>query len=555
MKKIDLLVFLFIIFASIYTLKDLFKPNFYTSHDGVHQVVRLYYWDQLIRDGQIPPRFVTGLLNGFGYPLFIFSYHFPWFIAQPMLYFGFSIFQSIKMTFLIGFILSGVTMYLFQKEMFNPFAAFTGTIIYLYAPFRFSNIFVRAAIGDATIFIFPPLLFLSFRKLLDKNTINLNWLVLGAFSITAMLLSHAMVSVFYFFCFGLFFIFRFIFEKKKWLLVRSFVFMIILSVGLSSYYLFPSLIERKLTKFSDTINLLYLGQNFLKLDKLIYSPWGYGTVHSAQGAMSLQIGAAQLLSVIFFCIALIALILPKKKEKYSFGIFFLAIFFISIFLMLKESKFIWSSIKNIIIIDFPWRILSLTVFSSSLIAGSLIYLLKKRKLAIMLSFILVGLSFYSNRNYLRINQILDWPLSFYINLEKTTNSYDEYTPKWVTNDVVAEPKEKISVSSPQTMIKILENKSNLLKFEIDAWQEGNIKINTIYYPGFELLRNGKKQDFDYQNTGGVIEFNHQKGKQEIELIFRETLLRNLANIITAISVIISLLLLLMHFRLNHQKRH
>ena len=90
MKKIDLIIIVFFVAASLFTLKSLFQPAFFTSHDGVHQVVRLYYYDQAIRDGQIPPRFVSDLLNGYGYPLFNFSYHLPWLIALPFRFAGFS---------------------------------------------------------------------------------------------------------------------------------------------------------------------------------------------------------------------------------------------------------------------------------------------------------------------------------------------------------------------------------------------------------------------------------------------------------------------------------
>ncbi|KKS45471.1 MAG: hypothetical protein UV09_C0037G0003 [Candidatus Gottesmanbacteria bacterium GW2011_GWA2_42_18] len=82
MKKIDWLILLFILVASAFTLKDLYKPGFYTSHDGPHQIVRFYYYDQLLREGQFPPRWVGGLNYGFGYPLFIFSYHLPWVLAE-----------------------------------------------------------------------------------------------------------------------------------------------------------------------------------------------------------------------------------------------------------------------------------------------------------------------------------------------------------------------------------------------------------------------------------------------------------------------------------------
>src|SRR3989344_5245373 len=130
MKKIDVLVILFIILASVYALNDLFIPGFYTSHDGPHQIVRAFYYHDLIKQGQFPPRYVFGLNYGFGYPLFIFSYHMPWLIAEIFNQFKLTIIDSVKMTFLAGFIFSGIFMYFYQKMLFGRTAAFVGALIY-----------------------------------------------------------------------------------------------------------------------------------------------------------------------------------------------------------------------------------------------------------------------------------------------------------------------------------------------------------------------------------------------------------------------------------------
>src|SRR3989338_7217622 len=185
MKKIDWLIIFFVLAASIFTLKHLFLPGFYTSHDGPHQIVRFYYFDRLLKEGQFPPRWVGGLKYGFGYPLFIFSYHLPWYIAEIFRTLDFSVITSVKLTFLAGYILSGMTMYWFLRSLAGTLASFTGTILYLYAPYRFSNIFVRAAIGDATAFIFIPLIFLSVIRLRARKNI-LFWLGLYALSLTGL---------------------------------------------------------------------------------------------------------------------------------------------------------------------------------------------------------------------------------------------------------------------------------------------------------------------------------------------------------------------------------
>ena len=176
MKKIDWVIILFLILISVIALRELFQSNFYTSHDGTHQVVRLYYFDKLIKEGQIPPRWVGDLMNGFGYPLFIFSYQMPWLIAEPIHLLGTSVFDSIKITFLLTYIFSGIAMYIFLTRIFGRWEAVAGTIIYLFAPYRFSNIFVRGAIGDATSFVFPPITFLSIYSLCVLRKISWRWI-------------------------------------------------------------------------------------------------------------------------------------------------------------------------------------------------------------------------------------------------------------------------------------------------------------------------------------------------------------------------------------------
>jgi len=534
MKKIDWLIIVLIFFLSIITLRNFFQPGFYTSHDGIHQVVRLYYFNQALSDGQIPPRWAGGLLNGYGYPLFVFSYQLPWLLAQPFRLLNFSVFESIKAVFIFGYFFSGLAMYLYLKKIVGRGAGLVGTVIYLFAPFRFSNIFVRAAIGDATVFIFPPFLFLSLYSLQIKNKISWQWIVLGAVSLSGMLLSHAMVFLFYFFAFWLYCLFITVFRKKIKLIIPS-VIITILTFGLSAYYFLPSFTEKNLTKFSQIMGPAHLGQYFLSLKELVYSTWGYGVMRAQEGAMSLQLGFAQWLSVILFL--LLVLFLHKKIKRKSFfqeSLFFLVLFVITIFLMLPVSKIFWQSISRIMVIDFPWRILSLSVFTSSVLAGFFIAGLPNKRLKFICGFILIFLAFYANRNHLRINQVLDWPLDFYLKLERTTNTYDEYTPKWVNFDVNKKALSKIETSIPSTDLKIKEEKSNYLSFTLDLPKETKVRINTIYYPGWEVFVDEVPTAIQYDQ--GVIEFPVKAGKTEVVSRFRETPLRLFSDFLSVLTL-------------------
>lgn len=553
MKKTDWLVILLIIIVSFISLRDLFKPGLYSSHDGIHQVVRFFYFDQVLRDGQFLPRWAQGLVYGFGYPLFIFSYHLPWFIAESIRFLGFSIIDSVKYTFLVGFIFSGITMYLLQKEIFGKLAAVAGCALYLLAPYRFSNIFVRAAIGDATTFIFAPLVFWSLVKLKDK--LGWKWVVLGSLSVAGLILSHAMVAALFLSVFALYFLFSLPTAKNKISYLKSSALIILGGFGISAYYFIPSIVERSNTKFQELMSQIFVGNYFASINDLIYSKWGYGVFHSKEGAMSIQLGLIQWLAVLLTIAYLLKILIfdkkisSDKKKLVREGIILVILFVFTVFMMLPVSLPIWKMVSSAVFIDFPWRYLAVSVFLASLCTGLLIKILGKGKIILVIIFIISAI--YLNRNHLRINETLPWDLSFILKLEKTTNSYDEYTPKWVKNEYIAENKPRVEFSAGKAGIEILENKSNLLEFSIESPESGMVRVNTIYYPGWKVFVDGKEEKIDYSN--GLIEFKVGEGKKNVVARFTETPLRLTSDLISLATLVFLFLPLLPIFKKTAKK--
>jgi hypothetical protein len=280
--------------------------------------------------------------------------------------------------------------------------------------------------------------------------------------------------------------------------------------------------------------------------KILYSPWGYGTVDAKEGAMSLQLGITQwvVVGISIFIFAFFLLRITRnsnqKKEIVKESLFYLLMFIISILLMLPVSFPFWKAMASLVIIDFTWRILALSTFCVAVLAGFIIHHIKYRWLVGML---LISLAIYANRNHLRINQTLDWPLSFYLKLEKTTNTYGEYTPLWVRNELVEKPKPKVEFSEPNAKITINKQTSNTLQFNIDTKESGKAKINTIYYPGWQVKVNSLPVTIDYQSSG-FMEFPLGTGLSKVTARFKETPLRMLSNLFSLFSIsFISFLLL------------
>ena len=542
------LTFLFVIILvvfSLWAMKALFHPGFYTSHDGWHQVARLYHYDQAIRAGQFPPRYSFNLLYGFGYPLFTFSYHLPWLFAEPFILSGFSIFTAIKLVFIVGFVGSGVVMFFWLKNTFNLLSGFVGAFLYLWAPYRFSNIFVRAAIGEATSFVFMPLFFYGLcTTKLEKNSIPL---VIGALGLTGIILSHTMMLYILVVPVIVYCSLKLYVQKRNRFQYLAYWFKtIVLGLLLSSFYFLPAVYYKNITIF-DSVQKLFFQQQFVTLRQLIYMPWGYSAAFTGVGEMSLQLGITQWL---IFVVTLIILgwgIMKKKKlelktEKQIISITFFASFLLSIFIMNPLAKPIWKQISTSATIDFPWRFLALSVFSCAVMGSFVVYFLPKKYRYLVIT-IIIGIGLYVNRNHLKVNQYTDVPLSLYIASEKTTNTFDEYLPKYTqTGEVNNENRKPFTVDSEKATIKDYTQKVNEINFTFDAAYVTQLKVNAIYFPGMHLFVNNKEQTIKYQDTG-FPQLELPIGQGTVQLLIKESKIGKIGNLISLVTIFYILLLL------------
>src|SRR3989344_4801505 len=238
LEKIDYIFLLIIFTISLFLLKDLYRPGFYTSHDGPNQIVRLFHFNQALDDGQFPPRWNAGLLNGFGYPLFLFSYHLPWWIAQVPRIFGADIFGSIKFVFVVTYAFSAIAMYLFIKNMWGKAAAFTAAFVYLVTPFRFVDIFIRAALGESVSFAFIPLVFWALYRM--RYGYRFSSILIGIIGLTGLLLTHVMIFSLLVVPLTLWFLQNLSYTANRKKYIKLVLCIITGAVGLSAYYTFPA---------------------------------------------------------------------------------------------------------------------------------------------------------------------------------------------------------------------------------------------------------------------------------------------------------------------------
>lgn len=492
------LAIIFLVAVSLVSIKALFHPGFFTSHDGWNHVARLYHFNQAVNDGQLVPRWSGNLLNGFGYPLFFFSYHLPWYMAMVFLRLGLSIFDAIKGVFIVTYVVSGLTMYLFGTAMWGRLPALVVSILYLFTPYRLAVIFVRGNVGEATAFMFIPLVFWATFEL--SRRYRFSRIFVGALAVFGLLLSHAMVSL-------LFLIPLFLFTaacafqtRNKGTFLASFGSLVCLGTLLSAYYLLPAAVYKSLTVFKEMYHTLYVNY-FTPLRTLFYSPWGYSPL-GHPGEMSRGVGLVLWLVGglgLSFLLIVFGRHSKQKKRDVVWGSVLVASFLFAVFMMLEVSAPVWRIIEPLALVDFPWRFLAVTTFIGSTLSGYVLSQVKSLRGVVAVGLILAAL--YTNRNHLRVNQYTDIPLSLYIASELTTSMDHEYLPKDIDYNQAKNSRERVSGNA---RISDIQQKSNEISFTSESPVGTEAQIHHGYFPGWLATIDGRQVELRPSDRGEML---------------------------------------------------
>jgi len=576
-SKSDFAAILMILFLSIFALKSLAIPGFYTSHDGVTHTARIAQYYQALKDGQFPPRWAGTLNKDFGSPIFVYIYPLPYFFGSVIHSLGFSFTDSFEILMALTFIFSGIFSFMWFKEVWqNSKAAFVGAIFYTWVPYRFVLIYVRASISESFAYTFAPLVFWSMIRL-SKN-INPKWVATCALFIGFLLLSQNLVAGMVLPVVLAYSLILAIFQKSIKFIQFTFI-SYIWAFLISAITYTPALFERHFIRFDESFRSFYVGQ-FVTLKQLIHSPWGYGFSFGGtdQDGMSFQIGLAHILVVLTVILVLVMILFSKFKNvrlfkkltpknlsriHFSVVIFFLSLYILSVFLMLDTdlTHLFWKIFKPIGMIDRPWRILGITAISTSFLASFVIWNFKSKILVIIMTVAVL----IANRNHLRINLPDIYDDDFYTNYTRdSATQLNEFTPKWRPT-AQFEYRPRIEVINGDPEILNVYQKSNLVSFNTESANDAQVRINVLYFPGWEVYIDGNelKKDMEYfvpteisdliqdPNTLGVFEINIPSGKHRILLKFRETPLRKSANMLSAGSITLALVIAINRFKFRY----
>ena len=540
---------LLIVAFSILIVWPTFIPGFFFHHDDL-QVMRIYEMQKCFADLQIPCRWVPDMGYGNGYPLFNYYSALPYYIGAILSY-GIGLVNSAKALFFIPLLLGGVSMFLLGNRLFGKEAGFLAGMLYLFAPYRALDAYVRGAIAESFALAIIPLVFYFLLKILDKPG-RLN-VTLGSVSLACFLLSHNIMTMFFMPFVALWaLIFLYLSKWKNW---KPLLTSVILGVGLSAFFLIPVFLEKDLvqtetlTQGGSDFRTHFVGVGQLFLDRT----WGYGgSQFGPEDSISFQVGWPMWWLVI---LAIPALFINFKKDlKITSAVIFLLIMFgISIFMQHNKSAFIWEAVSPLHYAQFPWRLLSLSIFAGSLLGGFAFYYFQPR-LKIFAVIALALLTVWLNVNFFL-------PREFYSWINDTNKIQDplwEIQQKASILDYLPKTAQEPQGRAPDNIILISGNaegsnynpRSNSFSVNINAIEKSYVQIPILDFPNWEVYVNGEKYEHDNKGPLGRISLYLEPGNYEVKGYFKDTPIRTIANLTTLASAI---LLGLIYFNKRTQK--
>lgn len=491
-------------------------------------------------DGQFPVRLAGRINHGLSYPYFNFNYPLVYYFALVVHLSGLSYVAVFKLILIVSTILGGLGIYFFSLKFFNKTSSLAAAIFYIYAPYRFLNMYVRGTVAEALALGMYPFLLYAIERLLEKKKGSM---VLVSIVSALLIVSHNITAFFGIPLSILYFSMRLMQFKNKKLYIKNMGIAFIFSLLSTSFFWVPALFESGLTKLSELSEDYRLF--FPTVREIIYSPWGFGPYLQGDvpGKMSPQIGIVHFGILSCAVLVLVYRLLQKKKktEKDMIFLFFASVALICFFLLFPFSMFLWDHLFFLKLVQHPWRLVGYIVLSASISSAYLLSIIKNKKAAVFVLILFTGLLLYTNRNHVRVNMYVPFnnPFSSSLTYGPSTTSKDEHMPRFAPR-IFKDPNfDGDIIASTSGVSQRTIWKSNYHLFKVKLNSDADFRDNTSYFPGWSAtIDKGKTPMLYEQDEFYRLRVHVPKGEHVVEFRFGETWYRMLANLVSVGSVIV-----------------
>ncbi len=536
-KRKNLVILIALVILIIPTFWRMLRPGIFSMQD--FHIFRLFEYHKCVLDLQIPCRFSPDASFEYGQPIFNFYGQLSYAFGEVFLFLGASHIDTLKILFALSLILSGLSMFLLSKQMWKSnLAALVSALVYVYAPYRAVDVYVRGALPEAFAFIFFPLIIYFLNRFISNQ--RQRDLVFFSLTLAGLILTHnisALMFTIFLVIWGVFVIVK----NRAWKVIPKLLVSCLLILGLVSFYILPVIGESSYTSLNATTQGYFQYINhYVTLNQLLFSRfWGYGgSGFGDQDGLSLSVGHLQWILPI---IGVLLLLVLRKWREYSGALVLFGLGWLFLFLTHNKSTPIWQLISPFHYIQFPWRFLGMAVFSFALGSGVIITLIRQnfwQKMAVIIICVMViGLNFgfFFEDLWFKIDDRAQFSGKNYEQL--ISASIEDYWPRYgahVPSKIA--PKDPL-VTEGVGSSKPVSKSTNQAKYNVDIRsKQALVTIPVVYFPGWVGFVDGKPTSIFPEPDLGAITFQVPQGFHTVSVKFTDTPVRVIGNLISFLTI-------------------
>lgn len=537
---------LLLFFLTIPAWVSLAKPGFFPMQDDL-QAFRLHQMDKCFKDWQIPCRWVPDAGYQYGYPQF--NYYSPsvYYLGEVIHLLGFQFIDTVKILFVLGFVLAAFFMFLFLRTLLGMWPAVVGVLLYTYTPYKAVDVYVRGSLSEFWAFVFFPVIFWSSYQLIKLG--NLKYLVWLSLSIGLLLTTHNLMSMI-FLPVAAVWILALVIIHHRWRIFPRLMLSGLLGVGLAAFFTLPVVFESKYAHLESMLGGYFdWRQHFVNLEQLFFSNfWGYGSsILGPWDEMSLSTGPIHWLAGVVAVVLAVANF--RKHRKLAVLTLILAGLSIGVlFLTHQKSTFIWEKVWLLTWLQFPWRFLADSVFLLSLLGAIAVFLAGKKEfsaglgVSMILGILVLHAGFFQPQSWFDLSDREKFSGESWE--KQLTVSIFDYLPIFATLPPTQKAPSLPEVLEGQAEFISYQKGSNYQIGEVMASAPSLLRLPLFDFPGMRVTVDGKTVPHwhddcrDQKFCLGLITFQLTQGRHIIKAQLNNTPIRTMGNTVTIISGLI-----------------
>lgn len=513
-KEKEIINYILIIIASIIISIPLANKNLNIYRDdGIQHICRIIGTEQTLADKQFLPMIMSNLCNNFGYSWNIFYSPLTAYMSVVLRIFNFSYVNCLKLCMFVIVVLSGLTMYkLTLRITKNKKLATLASIIYILAPYRITDMYIRTALAELASFIFIPIVFEGLYIIVNEEKKSYK-LALGA---AGLILTHQVIAMYTaIICFAYLIVF---FKKLKSKTVLKNIGVNLLFCILMTSFYWVGLLQHY---FSTSYEVFVPGRMEREEVLIFYkAKFSQLFITSSEQTMIYAIG---LLSVIGLVLTPIAYKKVPEEYKKTY-MFFLITGIVLIGMTLKIFPF-EKLPQALTILQFTFRLFTFTsFFFAFVVATNFAILIKDFKtldIVVLLTISILLLVPYKSKLDFNLKDNEERLINGVRITENTGRVHAgmasmEYLPTKAFKNLkyIANRKDEVIVlDNDEAVISDYTKQASNMNCKIsNINKETTIELPYIYYLGYRVYANGQEIKYT-ESDNGFIQINIAKDSQ------------------------------------------